>query len=130
MDREWLEEFIDYLYTKVSPSSVSTYFAKVKCALSESVKDQILIQNPSFFVDPIRVPQSNREYLTLEEIQRINDVNFYDDVIKRTFLFSCFTGLRFGDIHNLKWSMINETNGPELSTSDWHIETGGGQLYT
>jgi len=31
IDREWLEEFIEYVHTKVSPSSVSTYFAKVKC---------------------------------------------------------------------------------------------------
>lgn len=110
IDREWLEEFIDYLHTKVSASSVSTYFAKIKCTLSESVKDKILLQNPAFFVDPIRVPQANREYLTIEEIQRINDADFYDEVIKRAFLFSCFTGLRLGDINNLKWSMIKETN--------------------
>ena len=63
IDREWLEEFIDYLHTKVSASSASTYFAKVKCALSESVKDNILIQNPSFFVDPIRVPPPTQTYL-------------------------------------------------------------------
>ncbi len=110
IDREWLEEFIGYLHSKVSPSSVSTYFAKVKCALSESVKDKILIQNPSFFVDPIRVPESNREYLTIEEIQRINDVDFHNDVVKRAFLFSCFTGLRYGDIASLRWSQIQETN--------------------
>ena len=110
VDREWLEEFIDYLHSKVSPSSVSTYFAKVKCALSESLKDKILIQNPSFFVDPIRVPESNREYLTIEEIQRINDVDFHYDVVKRAFLFSCFTGLRYGEIASLKWSQIQETN--------------------
>ncbi len=110
IDREWLEEFIDYLHTKVSPSSCSTYFAKVKCALSESVKDKILIQNPSFFVDPIRVPESNREYLTIEEIQRINDVDFHYDVVKRAFLFSCYTGLRYGDIASLKWSQIQEIN--------------------
>ena len=60
IDREWLEEFIVYLHIKVSSSSVSTYFAKVKCALSESVKDKILLQNPAFFVDPIRVPETNR----------------------------------------------------------------------
>ena len=110
VDREWLEEFIDYLHSKVSPSSVSTYFAKVKCTLSESVKDKILIQNPSFFVDPIRVPESNREYLTIEEIQRINDVDFHYDVVKRAFLFSCFSGLRYGDISTLKWRQIQETN--------------------
>lgn len=110
MHREWLEEFIDYLHTNVSPSSTSTYFAKVKCALSESVKDKILIQNPSFFVDPIRVPQASREYLTIEEIQRINDIDFHNDVVKRAFLFSCFSGLRYGDISTLKWSQIQETN--------------------
>jgi integrase len=110
IDREWLEEFIDHLHTKVSPSSCSTYFTKVKCALSESVKDKILIQNPSFFVDPIRVPESSREYLTIEEIHRINDVDFNYDVVKRAFLFSCFTGLRYGDIASLRWSQIKETN--------------------
>jgi integrase len=110
IDREWLEEFIDHLHTKVSPSSTSTYFAKVKCVLSESVKAKILIQNPSLFVDPIRVPESSREYLTIEEIQRINDVDFHYDVIKRAFLFSCFTGLRYGDIASLRWNQIQETN--------------------
>ena len=124
IDREWLEEFIDYLHSKVSASSVSTYFAKVKCTLSESVKDKILLQNPAFFVDPIRVPQANREFLTIDEIQRINDVDFYDDVIKRAFLFSCFTGLRLGDIHNLKWSMINETNGHGLAIQKRQNKTG------
>jgi len=128
VDREWLEEFIDYLHTKVSSSSASTYFAKVKCALSESVKDKILIQNPSFFVDPISVPESSREYLTIEEIQRINDVDFHHNVVKRAFLFSCFTGLRYGDIASLKWSQIQETNfngdGKSYSIQKRQAKTG------
>jgi len=128
VDREWLEEFIDYLHTKVSPSSASTYFAKVKCALSESVKDKILIQNPSFFIDPIRVPESSREYLTIEEIQRINDVDFHYDVVKRAFLFSCFTGLRYGDIASLRWSQIQETslngNGKSFTIQKRQAKTG------
>lgn len=64
VDREWLEEFVDYLHSKVSPSSVSTYFAKVKCALRESVKDGILIQNPSQFVDDLStLLEKNELYL-------------------------------------------------------------------
>ncbi len=110
VDREWLEDFIEYMQTKVSIQSSSTYFAKVKCSLTESVKDKILLQNPASFVDPIKVPQSSREYLTIDEIKRINDTPFHYDFVKRAFLFSCFTGLRYGDIATLKWSQIKETN--------------------
>jgi hypothetical protein len=76
VDREWLQDFINHLHTKVSPQSVSTYFAKVKCALSDSVRDKILLQNPAFYVDPIKVPQNSREYLTIDEIKRIYDTPF------------------------------------------------------
>jgi len=110
IDREWLEDFINHLNTKVSPQSVATYFSKVKCALSESVRDKISLQNPAFFVAPIKVQQANREYLTIEEIKRISNTPFEHDIIKKAFLFSCFTGLRYGDIASLKWSQIKETN--------------------
>ena len=128
VDREWLEEFIAYLHTKVSPSSVNTYFAKIKCALSESVKDKILIQNPSFFVDPIKVTQAEREYLTIDEIKRISNIDFYNNEVKNAFIFSCFTGLRLGDIHTLKWSEIKETNyngnGTTLTIHKRQAKTG------
>jgi hypothetical protein len=93
VDREWLEDFIAYLHTKVSAQSVNTYFAKIKCALSESIKDKILLQNPAFFVDPIKVQQANREYLNIDEIKRISSIDFYNVEVKNAFLFSCFTGL-------------------------------------
>jgi integrase len=48
--------------------------------------------------------------LTIEEIQRIADtkVRFKYTNIKNVFLFSCYTGLRFGDILSLRWSQIKE----------------------
>lgn len=110
IDRQWLEDFKDYLLGKVSGQSTLTYFTKIKCALNEAVKDGIILQSPALFLKPIKVIEANREHLTIEEVQRIKDVEFYHDDIKRAFLFSCFTGLRLGDIGSLKWSMIKETN--------------------
>ena len=124
IDRQWLGRFIDYLLGLVSSQSTSTYFAKIKCALNESVKDGIIVQSPAKFVKPIKVPECNREYLTLDEIKRIQAVDFFNDEVKRAFLFSCFTGLRIGDINNLKWSMIKDTNGHGLAIHKRQNKTG------
>ena len=105
-----LRDLKSFFLTKVSPQSTSTYFAKIKCALNEAVKDEIIVQSPGKFVKLIKVPETIREYLTIEEIQRIMDTDFNYDEVKKAFLFSCFTGLRFGDIKSLKWSMVKETN--------------------
>jgi hypothetical protein len=80
IDKQWLEGFVTLLLNSVSPSSASTYFAKVKCVLNESVRDGILAQTPAIFVKPIKVQEAQREYLTIEEIQRISDVNFHNDI--------------------------------------------------
>lgn len=110
VDRQWLEGFKEFLLSKVSPQSTSTYFAKIKCALNEAVKDEIIVQSPGKFVKPIKLQETIREYLNVEEIQRLMNTDFNCDDVKRAFQFSCFTGLRFGDIKSLKWSMIKETN--------------------
>ncbi len=128
VDRQWLERFKDYLLNIISPQSTVTYFSKIKCALNEAIRDGILLQSPAMFVKPIKVPETHREYLTIEEIQKIKDVTFHNDVVKRAFLFSCFTGLRFGDIYSLKWNMIKETNmngnGTSLAVHKRQNKTG------
>ncbi len=123
VDRKWLEQFIDHLLTFLSPQSVNAYFTKVKCALNESIKDGIIFQNPARYVKPIKTKENDREHLTLDEIKRIQNVGSYDEV-KRAFLFSCFTGLRMGDINTLKWSMIKETNGYGFAIHKRQNKTG------
>jgi site-specific recombinase XerD len=110
IDTNWLEGFIDFLLKSVSPQSASTYFSKVKCALKESVRDRILPHSPADFVKSIKVPQKEREYLTIDEIRKIAATSFKDEEVKKAFLFACYTGLRFSDIISLQWNQIKETN--------------------
>jgi integrase len=110
IDKTWLEGFRTLLLISLSPSSASLYFSKVKCALRESVKDRILLANPADQVDPIKVPQKEKEFLTVEDIQKIANTPCRNEQVKNAFLFSCFTGLRYGDIMALKWSHIKEVN--------------------
>jgi hypothetical protein len=61
IDKSWLEGFRTLLLNSLSPSSASLYYSKVKCVLRESVKDRILISNPADHVNPIKVPQKEKD---------------------------------------------------------------------
>ncbi|MRJ11324.1 site-specific integrase [Ornithobacterium rhinotracheale] len=52
-----------------------------------------------------------REYLTFDEVQALAKTDCKFPVMKRAFLFSCLTGLRWGDIHKLRWKNIRKQNG-------------------
>ena len=47
--------------------------------------------------------------MSIDEVKALIKTD-YDkgDDLKCAFLFSCFTGLRIGDIQNLRWSDIEE----------------------
>ena len=44
---------------------------------------------------------SDRDYLTVEELKRISEVETGSPVTKQTFMFCCFTGLRHSDLLQL-----------------------------
>ena len=52
---------------------------------------------------------SDRDYLTVEELKRMSEVETGSPVTKQTFMFCCFTGLRHSDLLQLYWRDIRET---------------------
>jgi integrase len=52
--------------------------------------------------------ESTREYLTLDEVRMMADAECKYPMVKKCFLLSCFTGLRYSDIISLRWSNIKE----------------------
>jgi integrase len=118
IDQTFCESFRDYLKTKatksngqpLSSSSVSSYFNKLRACLKEAVRKKIILSNPAIDVTNPKVIESKREYLTLDELKAIVKAECRYDVLKRAFIFSCLTGLRWSDIHNLKWSEVQNTN--------------------
>jgi integrase len=119
IDDNFCENFRDYLINTakktsgqpLSSSSVSSYFNKFRACLKEAVKKKIIISNPATDVTNPKVIESEREYLTFDELKAIVKAECRYDVLKRAFLFSCLTGLRWSDINKLKWSMIQNTYG-------------------
>jgi integrase len=117
IDKNWLEDFKTYLISEaksktnkhLSQNSQSSYFSKVTAALKEAVKEGIIQTNPANQVEGIRTDDSNREFLTLEELQAAAKVECEIPLLKTAFLFSAMTGLRWSDIHKLVWSEVQHS---------------------
>ena len=118
IDQTFCENFRDYLKntatTKsgqpLSSSTVSSYFNKFRACLKEAVKKKIILSNPATDVTNAKVIENKREYLTIDELKAIVKAECRYDVLKRAFIFSCLTGLRWSDINKLKWSEVQSTN--------------------
>lgn len=112
-----VSEFKDYLdktaKTKsdknLSQNSKHSYFNKFKAALKQAFKDGLIVENYAERVQGFKMGESEREFLTMEELQAIAKVECEIPIIKTAFLFSCLTGLRWSDINKLVWSEIQHS---------------------
>lgn len=117
LNKEWVEGFKDYLndvaYTKsgskLSLNSKYSYFNKLRAALKQAVKDSLLKFNPADNVEPFPQDETQREFLTLDEVITLSKAHCSNSILKRMFLFSCLTGLRWSDIEKLTWQEIQHS---------------------
>lgn len=115
-----LEEFKEYLLTtksnrskkaKLSQNSASSYFNKVKAAVKQAFKDGILQFDLNGQVESIPYKEPRREFLTLQELNKLVKTPCHNPLMKRAALFSALTGLRFSDIQKMKWGELEYTDG-------------------
>ncbi len=108
IDEDWLRRFQKFLLSEVSAITAWHYYSNVKQALNRALREKILPEDPSQNIPSIKKPDIKREYLTLGEIKKLIKARCPNLNVRVAFLFSCFTGLRYSDIRNLKWLNIND----------------------
>jgi integrase/recombinase XerD len=111
IDKAWLENFQEYLLAvptrgrgMLKQNSASTYYSKVKAALNIAVDRKLIPSIPR--VKAIPAIDTERSYLTQNELQSLANAPCPDAETKRAFLFACYTGLRISDIAALKWKHV------------------------
>jgi len=117
IDKKWLEDFKEYLIKKaetpakkkLSQNTQSSYFNKVRAALREALKEEIIQRNPADSVDGIKPGEPEREFLTYDELIAMSKAECEIEIMKKAFLFSALTGLRWSDINKLIWSEIQHS---------------------
>lgn len=94
---------------KLSQNSRHSYFMKFMAALKTAYKEGVLREDLAGRLKPIKPAEVRREYLTLEELNKLVKTECDDELLKRAALFSALSGLRWSDIYNLKWINIQHS---------------------
>ncbi|MEO6669286.1 MAG: site-specific integrase [Ferruginibacter sp.] len=120
LDESFCSEFRDYLLTTksnksdkvtLSQNSALSYFNKFKATLKQAYKDGYLQNNLNSKVEQIKQAETQRSFLTIEELNVLAKTDCKNPLMKTAALFSALTGLRFSDIEKLLWGELEFIKG-------------------
>ncbi|SFI60955.1 Site-specific recombinase XerD [Kaistella treverensis] len=92
----------------LSQNSKYSYFNKFKAALRSAFDEGYLVVDYAKKAKSFEQAESQREYLTFDEMQALAKTECKYPVLKRAFLFSCLSGLRWSDINSMIWSEVRD----------------------
>ncbi|MFH2108146.1 MAG: tyrosine-type recombinase/integrase [Chrysiogenia bacterium] len=108
LNSSWELDFQRYLLKNYSHNMAWLIEVKFRAAIREAVRKRLLNRDFLFEVPSIEFKRNERIFLTVEEIQKMANTPCENEDLKRAFLFSCFSGLRFGDVRSLKWRNVEK----------------------
>ena len=135
VDKDFCKGFIAFLSTckfnkgkkTLSCTTCRVFVNYTSSMIDKGVRDGIISRNPFKLLDQKEKPQkkhATKEYLDIAELKKIMAVPCRYDIVKKAFLFSCFTGLRYSDILALKWSEIHTAaDGKTLYIEHTQVKT-------
>lgn len=89
-----------------TPTTVNIEFRALRAAFNLAVKWQLLNENPFLQSSQVKTAEQLPTYLTREDFQKLLGATV-EQVLKDVFLFAALTGLRLGEIINLKWQEVD-----------------------
>jgi integrase len=120
LNEKFCNEFKEYLLTTKSnksnkvtlaQNSAVSYFNKLKASLKQAYKDGYLPNDLNAKIEPIKQAETQRNFLTIEELNSLVKTECNNPLLKRASLFSALTGFRFSDIKNLVWGELEYIEG-------------------
>ena len=121
MNRAKIEEFAAFLANykskkveKLAANSQKIMLGCLRTILNEAYKDEIITFNPNHAMPIIKGEQKQKQFLSLPELQALNNTECKNDTVKRMSLFSALTGLRHSDCIGLRWGNITGGEKPNI----------------
>ena len=120
LNERFCNEFKEYLLTTKSnksnkvtlaQNSAVSYFNKLKATIKQAYKDGYLSNDLNGKVETIKQAETQRNFLTIEELNSLVKTECNNPLLKKASLFSALTGLRFSDIKNLVWGELEYIEG-------------------
>jgi integrase len=119
IDDDFINRFKEYLQTAknrkngktLTKNSAANYFIVFRAILHQAFKDRLLSEDIRARHENIRKTETHREFLSLDELRALEATECKNLVLKRAFIFSALTGLRYSDVESLRWKEIRTESG-------------------
>ena len=108
----------------ISQNTASTYFTLFKAALHQAFIDSYFDVDIAAKVKGISGVESRREYLTIEELNKLAATPCEYPMLKKAAFFSALTGLRHSDIRKMTWKELS-VEGDHYRINFTQRKTGG-----
>ncbi len=134
VDYSFIEQWDSYLRNinttqygeKMAISTLNSHHTRIKTIVNRAFKEGLIPKSP--YLDfKLKKEVSLPKYLTSEELKQIEEHDLGGNVslqgVRAVFLFSCYTGLRFGDAQNLKMKDIRKAEDGTYSIEITQMKT-------
>ncbi len=106
-----IEDFIVFLEAKSIGEGASSYYKRFKKMIKRAYRLKLFKDNVLEHVErKVKGEAKKKDILTLDELKVLSIAPTQNSEVKRAFLFTCVTGLRWIDIKALVWGSINLGN--------------------
>ncbi len=113
LTREMMIAFVAYLESKSKGEGAHTVYQRFKKVVKYAHENGVIKSNPcSGVICKIDQQTLKKDVLSIEEVQQIISTTYHGQspVIRRAFIFSLYTGIRFCDIIELRYSNVDYGN--------------------
>jgi site-specific recombinase XerD len=111
INKNFIQSYKTYMINTLenNPNTANKSLSMLKTFVNWGIENKLIKDNPFDFVK-ITKGKGKREYLTVSELAKLeqlyanNNLNYRQMNVLRYFLFVCYTGLRYTDVKNLKYT--------------------------
>lgn len=108
----WFTGFLTHISKQgLAPNTLAVYVATLRYIINQAHREGLLQTNPIANIKGVGYEETNRTYLTIDEVRKLAETPCPNEVTKRAFLFGCLTGLRNCDIRSLTWGDVHHQDG-------------------
>ena len=113
LDKDMIVSFVEYLQSKSVGEGAKSIYQRFKKFIKYAIEHDIMIKNPCINV-MCKVDEQTlrKDVLSLDEVEKLISTTFENQniEIRRAFIFCLYTGIRFCDIIELKYSNVDYSN--------------------
>lgn len=113
ISHDMMVKFADYLQTRSVGEGAKSILQRFKKVVRAAVDQGVIAKDPCKGVSCVVDDQVlKKDILSLEEIEKLIDTHYENEApnVRNAFIFCLYTGMRFCDVKDLKYSNIDYSN--------------------